>query len=545
MTTSMNKNNLRIVMAQLNFLVGDIAGNAEKIIQATTAARDNLHADLIVFPELCLVGYPPEDLLFRPELYERIAAAMLRIKANVKNIDLIMGYPEQTVNGSYNKAVLIRDGELILNYYKHILPNYSVFDEVRYFKPGCTPSVVNVKGVPVAITICEDLWQPGPMAQAVKAGARLMVSINASPFDRAKLTTRENIMGARAREGKIPIIYVNCVGGQDELIFDGGSMVLDVNGKIIQQADLFTESLFPVDIAIDELPHIKHGVMPKPMSNEELIYKALVFGVREYIEKNHFPRAVIGLSGGIDSALTLCIAVDAIGEDRVEAVMMPSRYTSKISLEDAEKQAEALNVDYSVISIEPIFRTFLDSLREEFANYAPDTTEENLQARCRGTLLMAISNKKNAIVLAAGNKSEMGVGYATLYGDMVGGFSVLKDVPKMLVYRLAQYRNQISPVIPQRVLERAPSAELAENQKDEDALPPYPILDEILERYIERDQSIATIVKAGFDENTVKKVVKMVDRNEYKRRQAAPGVRITERGFGKDRRYPITSGFTR
>lgn len=545
-SSTLNPNTLRIALAQLNFLVGDIEGNMKKVIANAVRARDELKADLIIFPELTLTSYPPEDLLLRPALYTRIHSELANLKGKVDGIDIILGYPDKTVDGYYNAASLIRNGEIITTHYKEYLPNYSVFDEKRYFKTGCSPTVTSIKGIPVAITICEDLWFREPMLQAVKAGAKLAISINASPFEMNKPLIRQEIMGQRAKEGNIPLIYVNLIGGQDELVFDGGSMVFNEKGEVYHSAGFSKENLLPVDLEIREkkIKVTSSTVLPIP-HEEQRIYDAIVLGVHDYIEKNNFPGAIVGLSGGIDSALTLAIAVDAIGKDRVEAVMMPSRFTSELSLNAAKKQAEILGVKYRTISIEPIFQAFLNSLAHEFADVAADVTEENLQARCRGTLLMALSNKFGKLVLATGNKSEMAVGYATLYGDMVGGFCLLKDVPKTMVYRLANYRNNISVVIPPEVIQRQPSAELALNQKDEDTLPPYPILDEILERYIEHDQSKEEIVNAGFDANTVTRVIKMVNRNEYKRRQAPVGVRTTSRAFGKDRRYPITSGFSR
>lgn len=536
---------LRIVMAQLDFLVGDIEGNAQKICDAIATARTSLKADLIIFPELALTGYPAEDLLFRPTLYERIATVLPNIAAETKEIDVILGYPEKTPRGTFNQAVFFHQGSALTHYHKQLLPNYSVFDEVRYFRSGSKSCVIDLKGIPTALIICEDLWSEEPAKEARAMGAKLAISINASPFEVNKAELREEVISNRMKENGFPILYVNCVGGQDELVFDGGSFVINTNGQITHRAPAFAEALIPVDIEWNQTDSITihPGTVVPIQSTEERIYNALVLGVRDYIEKNHFPRALIGLSGGIDSALTLAIAVDAIGKDRVEAVMMPSRYNAEMSLEDAKKQALDMGVAYNVISIEPIFQAFLNSLATEFLGYAPDVTEENLQARCRGTLLMAISNKKNALVLATGNKSEMAVGYSTLYGDMVGGFCVLKDVFKTMVYRLAHYRNSISPVIPERVITRPPSAELAENQQDQDYLPPYPVLDIILERYIERDQGIYTIVEAGFDTDLVRKIAKMVYHSEYKRRQAAPGVKITQRAFGKDRRYPITSGY--
>lgn len=535
---------LRLVMAQLNFLVGDIEGNTNKIIAHTNQARDELKADLIIFPELTLTGYPPEDLLLRPQLYDRVKKALEKLH-QVHGIDMIVGYPEKTIDGVYNKASLFRNGEIIASHYKQYLPNYSVFDEKRYFIPGNSPTITSVKGIPIALTICEDLWYHEPMLQAAKAGAKLVISINASPFEVNKPLIREEMMSKRAQEGKLPIVYVNTVGGQDELVFDGGSMVLNQRGEVCQSAGFYQEVLTAVDMEINTEIHIQSAnLLPLP-SVEERVYKALVLGVRDYIEKNKFKGALIGLSGGIDSALTLAIAVDAIGKDRVQGVLMPSRYTSELSINEAEAQAELLGVKYRTISIEPVFQTFLSSLSSEFAGLSPDATEQNLQARCRGTLLMALSNKFGWIVLSTGNKSEMAVGYSTLYGDMVGGFCVLKDVPKTLVYRLANYRNQLSPTISQAIIDRPPSAELAQNQKDQDDLPPYSILDQILEKYVEQDKSAEEIVASGFDTHIVQRVIHMVNRNEYKRRQSPVGVRITNRAFGRDRRYPITSGYLR
>lgn len=535
---------LRLVLAQINPLVGDVDGNAARIIAAAERARDEFRADAVLFPELCLTGYPPEDLLLRPGLHVRVLRALEEVKRRVTGITLILGLPQQAAGGLFNAAVVLRDGRLLGRYHKQHLPNYSVFDEKRYFTAGGEPCVVAINGVNVGITICEDVWHPGPVAQAVAAGARLILNLNASPFHIDKGYEREEVVRARIEETGVPLAYVNQVGGQDELVFDGASFVMDARGEVVLRATAWQEGLWLATFEVgEEVVRVLPAVVAPVQSLEASVYGALVCGVRDYIEKNGFRGVVLGLSGGIDSALTLAVAVDAIGAARVEAVMMPSRYTAAISLEDAAAEARVLGVDYRVISIEPLFNAFLTSLREEFAGTAPDTTEENLQARCRGVLLMAISNKKRKIVLTTGNKSEMAVGYATLYGDMAGGFDVLKDVPKTLVFRLAQYRNSISPVIPQRVIDRPPSAELAPAQKDTDSLPPYEILDAILERYVERDQCLEEIVAAGYDESTVRRVIRLVDRNEYKRRQAAPGVRITRRAFGRDRRYPITSGF--
>ncbi len=537
---------LRIAMAQLNMLVGDIEGNAARVIAAAEQARDELKADLVVFPELTLTGYPPEDLLLRPRLLTRTLAALESINQKVNGIEIILGHPHAATGGLFNAASLLRDGKVVATYHKQHLPNYSVFDEKRYFAPGNSACVATIKGVPVGLTICEDIWQPGSVAQACAAGARLIVNINASPFHINKGNEREETVRARIAEGGVPVLYVNLLGGQDELVFDGGSFVMDSQGQVTQQAPAFAEGLFLSEFQIDgdnvtPLP----GEMVAPLSVEASVYQALVLGVRDYIEKNGFPGVVLGLSGGIDSALSLAIAVDAIGAERVEAVMMPSRYTADMSLDDAREEAETLGVDYRVIPIEPAFNVFLESLKEEFAGREVDTTEENIQARCRGILLMAISNKKGKMVLTTGNKSEMAVGYATLYGDMAGGFDALKDVPKTLVFRLSRYRNTISPVIPERVITRPPSAELAADQQDSDSLPDYEVLDAILEMYVERDLCREEIVAAGYDEATVRRVIRLVDLNEYKRRQAAPGVRITRRAFGRDRRYPITSGFGR
>ncbi len=537
---------LRIVMAQLNMLVGDIEGNAEKVIAAAERARDDLKADVVVFPELTLTGYPPEDLLLRPGLYTRVLAALEKVNLRVCDIDIVLGYPHAAAGGVYNAASLLRADKKVATYHKQHLPNYSVFDEKRYFAAGSEPCVVDIKGVPVGLTICEDIWQPGSVAQACAAGARLIININASPFHIEKGREREQAVRERVAEGQVPLLYVNLVGGQDELVFDGGSFVMDSSGNITQQAPSFEEGLYLAEFHIEgEVVTPCNTECAVELSEEASAYNALVLGVRDYIEKNGFPGVVIGLSGGIDSALTLAIAVDAIGADRVEAVMMPSRYTAEISLTDARAEAEVLGVDYRVIPIEPAFKVFLDSLQGEFAGRDADTTEENIQARCRGIMLMAISNKKGKMVLTTGNKSEMAVGYATLYGDMVGGFGALKDVPKTLVFRLARYRNTLSPVIPERVISRPPSAELAADQKDSDSLPPYEILDSILEMYVEEDKCAEDIVAAGYEMETVRRVIRLVDANEYKRRQAPPGVRITRRAFGRDRRYPITSGFGR
>jgi NAD+ synthase (glutamine-hydrolysing) len=534
---------LRIALAQVNLTVGDLAGNGAKIVAYALRARDELKADAVVFPELALTGYPPEDLLLRPGFLEKADAMLAQVAREVPGIDLIVGHP-QRAGGLFNAASLLREGAVAATYHKHHLPNYGVFDERRYFVAGDAPCVVNICGVNVGITVCEDLWFPGPVERAAAAGAQVVVNLNASPFHLNKFEERTEAARQRVAATKVPLLYVNLVGGQDELVFDGESFVMDADGSVVQRAPSFEEGLHLVTLTADN-GRVEPVPVPgwPPRADDENAYRALVLAVHDYVNKNGFGGVVLGLSGGIDSALTLAVAVDALGASKTEAVMLPSRYTSQMSLDDARAEAEALGVGYSEVSIEPAFEAFKASLAEEFAGLAADVTEENMQARCRGVLLMAISNKKGKIVLTTGNKSEMAVGYATLYGDMAGGFDVLKDVPKTLVYRLAAWRNGRGAVIPQRVIDRPPSAELAPDQKDTDSLPPYEVLDPILERYVERDESPEQIVAAGFDEATVRRVVRLVDRNEYKRRQAPPGPRVTRRAFGRDRRYPITNGF--
>lgn len=541
------KQPLRIAIAQVNLMVGDVAGNARKVIETALRARDELVAQAVVFPELTLTGYPPEDLLMRRGLIRAVDAALAEILTEVHGIDVILGYPEHNEAGLFNAAALLRDGQTIAVYHKSRLPNYSVFDEKRYFMQGSEPCVVEIAGVPVGLSICEDIWSSSVTLAARDAGARLILNLNASPFDTDKGRERELVLRQRVQEVGVPIVYINLVGGQDELVFDGESLVMSADGSVCLRAPAFEESLQAVDFLVDDngCPMPQPGLIAPLLAETDSIYQALVLGVRDYIEKNAFPGAIIGLSGGIDSALTLAITIDAIGAERVEAVMMPSHFTLEMSIEDAQQQAQTMGVEYHVLPIEQAFTAFLDILAEEFAGTKPDATEENIQARCRGVLLMAISNKKHKVVITTGNKSEMSVGYATLYGDMAGGFSALKDVPKLLVYKLAAFRNGQSPVIPQRVIDRPPSAELADEQKDTDSLPPYDVLDGILELYIERDCCAEEIIAAGYDAETVSRVIVMVNRNEYKRRQAAPGVRITQRAFGRDRRYPITSGYDR
>ena len=543
-TPTKSMNNLRIAIAQINLLVGDIEGNTTRIIEYLKRARDEENADIIVFPEQALCGYPAEDLLLRSGMYERVNASLKKISHTAHGITVLLGLPEKTDNGIYNAVAVIQNGECKTRARKYHLPNYSVFDEKRYFTASDETSVFSVNNVQIGICICEDIWFSAPTKKLVEEGAKLILNVNASPFHRQKTHEREDVVRQRVAETKVPIVYANMVGGQDELVFDGQSFVLDDKGKLTHRFPAFEEELYLVDFDETSLQPLSPSITPA-LAEEASVYQALVTGVRDYVTKNGFSGVVIGLSGGIDSALTLSIAVDALGAEQVEAVMMPSCYTLDMSVEDAKEQAETLGINFKIIPIEKPFNSFLELLEDEFAGKAVDATEENIQARCRGLLLMAISNKKGKMVLTTGNKSEMAVGYATLYGDMVGGYNALKDVKKTLVFRLAEYRNSISANIPQRVIDRPPSAELAPDQKDTDSLPPYEILDVVLEMYIEQDLGLEKIVAAGFEREMVRRVLRLIDNNEYKRRQAAPGVRITTRAFGRDRRYPITSGYGR
>ena len=538
---------LRIAIAQINLLVGDIEGNAKSIIDWLLRAQNEKNADVIVFPELALTGYPPEDLLLRPGLYERIDVALQQIAKEVSGITALIGYPEKTTEGVYNSVAILQQGQKVKSVRKNYLPNYSVFDEKRYFIAAGDDADVSgfvIKNRQIGVCICEDIWHPEPAQKVVNAGAQLIINPNASPFHAQKIDEREEVIRQRISELKVPVVYANMVGGQDELVFDGHSFVMDKAQTLSHRFVDFEELLAVVDFDIETMNPLSPSIAPT-LSIHASVYHALVTGVRDYVTKNGFPGVVIGLSGGIDSALTLSIAVDALGADRVEAVMMPSCYTLDMSVEDARQQAELLGVSFKVIPIEKPFTAFLELLSDEFLGTEVDTTEENIQARCRGLLLMAISNKKGKMVLTTGNKSEMAVGYATLYGDMAGGYDVLKDVPKTLVFQLANYKNSISVNIPQRVIDRPPSAELAPDQKDSDSLPDYDVLDAILEKYVEQDMGLEDIVEAGFEREVVRRVLRLVDINEYKRRQAAPGIRITRRAFGRDRRYPITSGYGR
>jgi NAD+ synthase (glutamine-hydrolysing) len=535
---------LRLVLAQMNPKVGDIQGNLQKILEWSHRAVTQYAAQVVVFPELALTGYPPEDLLFRSQFIQQVDEAVQQIQQSMPDATLIFGTIHQRDNHIFNSAVILQPGQAPVYYHKHKLPNYGVFDEQRYFQPGTQACVVSINQVNLGVTVCEDIWFNEPSALAVKAGAQMIVNLNASPFHASKIAQRMQQVNQRIHENEVPVCYVNMVGGQDELVFDGHSFVIDARGQLVTLAQGFEETL----VAVEYHPEAGITALTESYSEQgELaqLYQALVLATRDYVLKNGFKKVVLGLSGGIDSAMVLSIAVDALGADAVKAIMMPYHYTSDISVSDAAEQARMLGVEYSEIAISRPVEAFMQVLSDEFSGLKNDVTEENLQARSRGVILMAVSNKKGAMLLTTGNKSEMAVGYATLYGDMAGGFAPLKDVSKLRVFALARYRNSISPAIPQRVIERPPSAELAPDQKDEDSLPPYEVLDPILQMYIEQDMSVAEIIEQGYQEDMVKRVAWLVDVNEYKRRQSPPGVRVTERAFGKERRYPITSGFKR
>ena len=537
-------NNVKVALAQIDLAVGDVAGNTEKIIRYADRARDELGADLVVFPELSVCGYPPEDLLLHAGLRIGVEAAVEEIRTKTTGIAVLVGFPEYVNASIYNACAVFSNGEVFAHYRKQRLPNYSVFDEERYFTRGKDASVFAINGVRIGLNICEDIWSAGPMAASRAAGAECVIGINGSPYEGSSQARREAELQQRISETGIPAIYLNMVGGQDELVFDGGSFAMTARGEVCFRAPPFDEGLHLV-----ELQGAASGVIPQAtdcadlLGREASVYKALVTGTRDYITKHGFPGVILGLSGGIDSALVATIAADAIGADRVRAVMMPFRYTSDMSQEDAAGQAASLGIRYDVISIEPMYEAAIAQLQPVLGEREPDATEENIQARCRGLLLMAISNKTGRMLLTTGNKSEMAVGYATLYGDMAGGFAPIKDCSKTLVYRLARYRNSLGDAIPERVISREPTAELRPDQKDSDSLPDYSILDPILEAFIEEDLSVAEITARGFDRATVIRTLEMVKRNEYKRRQAPPGIRISGRAFGRDWRYPITSGY--
>ena len=535
---------ISIALAQLDFVVGDISGNTELIIETSKKAKRQYNADLIVFPELSISGYPPEDLLLHSGFKKRILEASNKIQQEINGIDALVGYPEYQNGKIFNSCSVFSEKKEIVRYRKEALPNYSVFDEKRYFESDDNPVIFSVKGKKIGINICEDIWQERAAIRSKEAGAELIIVINGSPYEKNGQEKREKVVKRLTEVTGLPFVYLNMIGGQDELLFDGSSFVMDKNGEIVYRAKSFEESLDLIEFEINDdgcspLKSRVHKVLPQV----ESIYKALVRGTRDYIKKHKFPGVVLGLSGGIDSALTLAIACDAIGSDKVRAVMMPYIFTSDMSKNDAKAQASLLNVQYDILPISTLYNSTIELLRPIFMDAASDSTEENIQSRSRGIILMAISNKTGLMLLTTGNKSEMAVGYATLYGDMAGGFAPIKDCTKTMVKKLASYRNTISEVIPKRVIEREPSAELSENQKDSDTLPPYEILDPILEAFIEEDLSVEEIVDLGFDRTTVIRVLEMVKRNEYKRRQTPPGVRISNRAFGRDWRYPITSGY--
>jgi NAD+ synthase (glutamine-hydrolysing) len=521
---------LRIALAQMNSVVGDIDGNARKVNQFANRARE-AGADLVVFPELTLTGYPPEDLLLKGRFLRRASEALDGL--SIEGITAIVGWPEAADGRVHNSAAVISDGEVRAVYRKVLLPNYGVFDERRWFEPGTDPLVVEVAGVPVGITVCEDIWAPGPTAATAAQGAKVVVNLSASPYHHGKGREREELIADLARANGVTMAFCNLVGGQDEVVFDGHSLIVGPDGSVLARGPQFAEAI------------VNEGEIAEPLSPEEEVYRALVLGVRDYVDKNGFEKVVIASSGGIDSALTILVAVDALGPERVVTVTMPSRYSSEGTKGDARRISENLGVQLYEIPIEEATAAYDSMLGSAFDGKEPDITEENLQARVRGNVVMALSNKFGWLVLTTGNKSEMSVGYATLYGDMAGGFAVLKDVFKQWVYRLVRWRNEQAgqELVPASVLERPPSAELRHEQRDDQSLPPYDVLDAILEGYVERDLDAAELVADGLPEEDVKRVIRMVDLAEYKRRQAPPGVKISTKAFGRDRRLPITNRF--
>ena len=530
---------ISVSLVQQQFPVGAVKQNSQRVIELAEQAA----TDLVIFPELTLTGYPPEDLLLRDDFMQLVEQGLATIRAANYPGVIVVGHPWRQDNALYNAASVIANGKLLGCYFKQSLPNYGVFDEQRYFCAGSETFTFEFKKQRFAVLICEDIWQGHPAAAAKEAGADWALVLNASPYDTAKIAQRQHLLTTLAERLTLGFVYVNQAQGQDELVFDGSSMLVDPSGQIVLQAPSFSRDIYRAAL------HQQQGIcsashqlqLPEAFSFEAEVYQALVMATRDYIQQNGFPGAVLGLSGGIDSALTLAIAADAIGADKVQALMLPFRYTSSMSVEDATEQAKTMGIEFDIVSIEPMYDSFMQQLAPIFAGKPVDTTEENLQARLRGVLLMALSNKTGRMLLTTGNKSEVAVGYCTLYGDMCGGFAVIKDVPKTLVFRLAAYRNTISPVIPQRVIDRPPSAELAPGQTDQDSLPPYDDLDAMIEAYVEQDKSLSEIVAMGYAEATVRRVLNLIDLNEYKRRQSAVGPKITSRNFGKDRRYPITS----
>ncbi|HKM16345.1 MAG TPA: NAD+ synthase [Marinospirillum sp.] len=536
---------LRIYSAQISPLVGDIQANTQAIIQLAKNLVVNNQADLLLLPELTLTGYPPEDLLLRPALQGRIETALQQLQEEVQGISLIVGYPRSKNGQLFNAAGVLHKGQWIAEYFKQLLPNEQVFDEQRYFTAGQQTGVVEINGCKLGILICEDLWQPEPAAATVAAGADVLLALNASPWHEGKQYERLHLAQQHCQALACPLVYCNLVGGQDELLFDGASFALNAAGKVIAQAKALEEDGLLVNLQAGQQGWEASSTASNAIKSwpEDLayLYGALVLGLKSYVNNSGFKGVVLGMSGGLDSALSAAIAVDALGADRVMGVMMPYHYTAAISIADAEEEARLLGVEYRVIPIAPMVESFMAGLADTFAGTSKDTTEENLQARCRGVLLMALSNKKGLMLLTTGNKSEVAVGYCTLYGDMAGGFNAIKDVYKTKAFELCTWRNSQSYVIPQRVIDRPPSAELAPDQKDEDSLPPYSVLDKMLQGYIEDDLSAADLIAAGFKQEEVLRVVRLVDMNEYKRRQAAPGTRVTPKAFGKDRRYPLVN----
>ena len=530
---------MKLAVAQINCTVGDLDGNTAKILQCAEHAKQQ-GAQLLLTPELSLCGYPPEDLLLRDGFYRACAQALAELAGKISGIAVVVGHPHERDGKRYNAASLLRDGAIAATYLKHELPNYSVFDEERYFDHGSEACVFEMEGICFALNICADVWETGAARQARDAGAQVLLVLNASPYAMRKHKPRHGAIRERIAETGLAVVYANLVGGQDELVFDGGSFAMDSHGNLTAQGKQFEEDLLVLELR-DDL--CLAGETAAALDEEAGVYRALCLGVRDYIGKNRFPGVLLGMSGGIDSALTLAIAADALGADKVHAVMMPSPYTAQISLDDSRAMVKTLGVRYDEFPIEPMFQSYLTALDTAFAGRTVDATEENLQARIRGTLLMALSNKLGSLVLTTGNKSEMAVGYATLYGDMAGGFAVLKDVSKTLVYRLARYRNTLGPVIPERIITRPPSAELRADQTDQDSLPPYDVLDAIMECYVEKNLAIPEIIARGYAEADVRRVVHLIRLSEYKRRQSAVGTRITERSYGKDWRYPITARY--
>ncbi len=538
---------MRVALAQLNQTVGDFSGNADRIVAAAEAAAHD-GARVLVTPELSLTGYPPEDLLLRRGFYAKCDEAMDEVRRRTAALDVfvLVGLPILDGTLRYNAAQVIHGGEIVGEYRKHDLPNYDVFDEQRYFEPAATPLVFTVDGITFGVVICEDYWFQYAPSASIAAGAQALLVLNASPYHLDKQHLRIDIARRNVTPLGVPILSVNQVGGQDELVFDGVSFALDARGEIVAQGKSFEPDLLSVNLHLtDNLVRLDESRIEPVLSLEAQIYQTLVLGVRDYLGKNGFPGALLGLSGGVDSALTLAVAVDAIGAENVRAIMMPSRYTADISLEDAKDMAARLGVRYDILPIKEPFDAFRNTLAEEFAGQPEDTTEENIQARIRGVLLMALSNKYGSIVLTTGNKSELAVGYCTLYGDMAGGFAVIKDLAKTLVYRLSSWRNEQgdAPIIPERIITRAPSAELREDQTDQDSLPDYDTLDGILAMYMEQNCSVSEILAAGYAQADVTRVVRLIRINEYKRRQAPVGIRVTHRAFGRDWRYPITSKY--